>query len=96
METRRKRKGTSRRNIEEIRQISEWRCGVCDQLYEDETEEEEVWIECSQCQLWYHVDCVNLALRDLPDDFFVLLVKFHRQTSSGFVMSIFCMHSISY
>ena len=69
LETCRKRKRTSRRNIKETRQISEWRrCVVCDQLYEDETEE--VWIECSQCQLWYHVDCVNLALRDLPDNFF--------------------------
>ena len=66
LETCRKRKRTSRRNIKETRQISEWRrCVVCDQFYEDETEE--VWIECSQCQLWYHVDCVNSALRDLPD-----------------------------
>jgi hypothetical protein len=65
LETRRKKKGACKRNVQ---QISEWRCGVCDRLYEDETEEEEVWIECSQCQLWYHVGCVHLT--DIPDEYF--------------------------
>ena len=42
LKTRQKKKGACRRNIKETQQISEWRCGVCDHLYEDETEEEDV------------------------------------------------------
>ena len=68
LETRQKKKGACRRNVKETQQISEWRCGVCDHLYNDKTEEEEVWIECSQCQLWYHVGCVHLT--DIPDEYF--------------------------
>ena len=42
LKTCQKKKGACRRNIKETQQISEWRCGVCDHLYEDETEEEDV------------------------------------------------------
>ena len=55
-----RRKELAGGTLKETQQISEWQCGVCDHLYEDETEEEEVWIECSQCQLWYHVGCVHI------------------------------------
>ena len=50
-------------------QVTEWRCGVCEYVYEDETEEEEVWIQCDQCQVWYHVGCVNISASKLPDSF---------------------------
>ena len=36
------------------------KCGVCDEEYEAETLEEELWIECSSCELWFHGDCVGV------------------------------------
>ena len=38
----RRRKELAGGTSKETQQISEWQCGVCDHLYEDETEEEEV------------------------------------------------------
>ena len=39
----------------------EWFCGDCGHLYEDETEEPEVWIECSLCSQWFHCSCEGLS-----------------------------------
>ena len=35
--------------------------GDCGHLYEDETEEPEVWIECSLCSQWFHCSCEGLS-----------------------------------
>ena len=40
-------------------QTTEYHCGICNYLYEEETDEEEIWIACDQCQLWFYVGCVN-------------------------------------
>jgi len=29
-------------------------CGVCEILYEEETDEIEKWIACDVCGMWYH------------------------------------------
>ena len=50
-------------------QATECRCGICNYLYEEETDEEEVWIACDKCQLWFHVGCVDLVAEDIPDEF---------------------------
>ena len=39
----------------------EWFCGDCGRLYEDETEEPEIWIECGLCSLWFHCSCEGLS-----------------------------------
>ena len=43
---------------------------VCEYLYEEETEEEELWVACDRCQAWYHVLCVHLLPDSIPDEFF--------------------------
>ena len=32
----------------------EWGCGL---VYEEVTDETEIWIECGLCEQWYHCDC---------------------------------------
>ena len=44
------------------------RCGVCGEEYE-ETPEEELWIECSTCMLWFHADCVGINPSKIPEVF---------------------------
>ena len=36
---------------------NDWFCGDCGKLYEAETKEPEVWIECSLCSKWFHCSC---------------------------------------
>ena len=36
-------------------------CGVCGDLYEEETEEIEYWIACDTCGKWFHWHCVNIT-----------------------------------
>ena len=45
------------------------RCGVCREEYEEETPEEELWIECSTCMLWFHADCVGINPSKIPEVF---------------------------
>ena len=39
----------------------EWFCGDCGCLYQEETEEPEIWIECSLCSQWFHCSCEGLS-----------------------------------
>ena len=64
-ETRQKKKAV----VANKNQATECHCGICNYLYEEETDEEEIWIACDQCQLWFHVGCVNLVPEDIPDEF---------------------------
>ena len=57
-----KQESTRARN----KQVSECRCGVCDHLYEDETE---LWIACDRCQCWFHGGCVGVAPDAIPNEF---------------------------
>jgi hypothetical protein len=36
-------------------------CGVCGDLYEEETDEVEDWIACDLCSRWFHWHCVNIT-----------------------------------
>ena len=47
-----------------------YRCGVCSEVYEDETVEEEPWIQCDKCMSWFHGDCVGVNPSRVPDTFF--------------------------
>jgi len=38
-----------------------WFCGVCKGQYKDETDIEENWIGCENCDSWFHWECVNLV-----------------------------------
>ena len=64
----RQKKKESRIATQRENQFTEWRCGVCKYIYEDETEVEELWIQCDRCQVWYHTECVNVSSK-LPDRF---------------------------
>lgn len=37
---------------------SEYQCGVCHSVYQDFTEEEELWIACDSCDSWHHLTCL--------------------------------------
>ena len=36
-------------------------CGVCGDLYEEETDEVEDWIACDLCNRWFHWHCVSIT-----------------------------------
>ena len=44
----------------------EYPCGVCDAIYGTD---EELWISCDNCKLWFHTSCVNIDEGDIPDEF---------------------------
>lgn len=63
----------NRSDCHEINELElEYLCGICKKQYiESEQTENEVWIECESCFIWYHLKCVNIASEDLiPDVFF--------------------------
>ena len=43
-------------------------CGVCHDQYMEFTEEEEDWIQCDGCAIWFHFICVGITTA--PDSFF--------------------------
>ena len=44
-------------------------CGMCGGVYEDETEEEELWISCDICFRWFHGVCVDIRFDCVPERF---------------------------
>lgn len=52
---------------EQQEEDGEYHCGVCGQLYEESTEEEELWIACDVCFNWHHAMCVEID--DIPEEF---------------------------
>ena len=36
-------------------------CGICTGVWEDHTEETELWLACSLCGGWFHCSCVGLG-----------------------------------
>ena len=50
--------------------VQEYHCGVCSQLYNENTEEEELWIACDNCFVWYHAICVGVDYDNIPEQFF--------------------------
>lgn len=42
-------------------------CGVCDELYLEEADEEQNWIACDTCSTWYHWKCVHVI--EEPESF---------------------------
>ena len=48
----------------------ECRCGVCDLLFMEETQEVETWIVCeAMCNTWFHIHCVGLDIDTIPNCF---------------------------
>lgn len=41
-------------------------CGVCGVIYGTD---DKVWIQCSECELWFHTSCVNIDEGSIPDVF---------------------------
>ena len=44
------------------------KCGICGQEYMDETDDVQYWIQCDNCNVWYHWDCAGV--QNEPDTFF--------------------------
>ena len=44
-----------------------WFCGVCKGEYKEQTDVEENWIDCDNCNSWFHWECVDLV--DEPLEF---------------------------
>ncbi len=38
-------------------------CGECEEVYS----EDENWVQCDDCRLWYHINCTNLRYFDLAE-----------------------------
>ncbi len=41
--------------------VQNWFCGKCGEEFHEETVEEESWIECSLCLVWYHFECEQIV-----------------------------------
>ena len=41
-------------------------CGVCDIKYGTD---DKIWIECEQCSIWFHLECVKINKQSIPDVF---------------------------
>ena len=59
---------SKRRRGEPKGDVRDWRCGKCSQLYHTLTRKEinqgkkdERWIECAECEEWWHDTCVGLG-----------------------------------
>lgn len=45
------------------------KCGVCDQDWQEETDEVETWIQCEVCEVWFHCHCQNIFNNVAPEEF---------------------------
>ncbi|KAL0019631.1 hypothetical protein WJX77_005620 [Trebouxia sp. C0004] len=46
-------------------------CAVCEKLYGDDPEKDDLWIACDRCNRWYHGACVDLTqemVDNIPED----------------------------
>jgi DNA-directed RNA polymerase subunit RPC12/RpoP len=43
----------------------QYKCGVCQAIFEEETAESETWIGCEECDSWFHWTCVGITVE--PD-----------------------------
>ena len=48
-------------------------CGDCGCAYQEETDEPEVWIECSMCEQWYHAKCEKLICLPQAEENYICL-----------------------
>ena len=53
----------------------ETKCGVCQAVFQEETEEEELWVGCESCVKWFHAVCVNIDLQCVPEEFYCQFCK---------------------
>ena len=51
------------------------KCGVCQAVFQEETEEEELWVGCEACVRWFHAVCVNIDIQCVPEKFFCPFCK---------------------
>ena len=59
---------TRRRKAEIHSNKTVYFCGVCHDHYHDYTDEQELWIACDSCDVWFHFVCVGLQSE--PDKLF--------------------------
>ena len=52
----------SRQTVQE-----QYKCGVCQAVFEEETEESDMWIGCEECDTWFHWTCVGITIE--PDTY---------------------------
>lgn len=52
-----------------------YRCGVCKAVFQEETEEEELWVGCESCDRWFHAVCVNIDLQSVPEEYICQFCK---------------------
>ena len=55
--------------LQSVDTVESYYCGVCHKQYEDYTNTEENWIECSVCCMWLHFVCVGVKCDTVPDTF---------------------------
>ena len=58
---------TRRKSRKADKQQQQYKCGVCRAIFEEETEETEMWIGCEECDSWYHWRCVGITVE--PDTY---------------------------
>ncbi|ORU95132.1 MAG: hypothetical protein A6F71_10800 [Cycloclasticus sp. symbiont of Poecilosclerida sp. M] len=46
----------------------ECKCPACDVVYTEDCETSETWIECNNCNQWYHLECTNFDDKDAAAD----------------------------
>lgn len=56
---------------EEDENEEECLCGVCGELYEDETDEPQIWIQCDLCGQWLHCSCEQLSAPPPPESSYI-------------------------
>lgn len=49
----------------------EYFCIICGAMYEEETVEPEVWVECDLCNKWLHCSCAGLSCPPPPEENFI-------------------------
>ena len=67
-ETRRHRRALVQQSKQDTYTDNMYYCGVCGGVYEEETNEIEIWIGCEQCDSWFHATCLGLDSSD-PEDY---------------------------
>ena len=59
-----KHKKKRKKEVEKKETDDGCRCPECDEEYNDECDDSEVWIECESCYKWYNLNCTTQQLND--------------------------------
>lgn len=64
------------------------KCGVCDQEWQEETDEVETWIQCEMCEVWFHCHCQNILIAWFLKNLCVQSVNIDNNTNNRTFISI--------